>query len=485
MFKQRGDRFFAEGINNTLLHVYIHQPYENRKPGVNAWFGNEFNRFNTWYSDMDMFVDYLKRCNFLLQQGNYVADVAYFIGEDAPKMTGEQTPPLPKGYSFDYINGEVILDRLDVKDGKFVLPDGMQYKVLALPLLETMRPAILEKIAALVKKGGTILGPRPTYSPSLTDYGKADSIIQEMAADLWGNIDGKTIKTNTYGKGLVMDGMDLNEVFSKLQLLPDMKTQPEDPVVYIHRTLPDGELYFVSNQKDSTIHIEPIFSAEGASIELWDAITGTIRPLPEYTVNQGTTQIALRLEAFESAFIVFRKDATAKPANPRRKNYPEPVQSIGMDGAWQVKFDTSQRGPENIVTFDTLMDWSKHPDERIAHYAGSATYEKTIAIDDLMDGYVYKIDLGKVIALAKVTVNGQPVGGVWTPPYKVDISQALRKGENKIEITVTNTWANRLIGDHKLPAEDRTTWALFNPYTADSPLEPAGLLGPVSIVLYD
>src|SRR5690606_5376978 len=141
LFKERGDRFFAEGINNTLLHVYIHQP-NDKLPGVNAWFGNDFNRSNTWFYEMDGFMAYLKRTNFLLQQGTYVADVAYFIGEDAPKMTGIQEPSLPTGYDFDYINAEVIETRVRMVDGRFTLPDGLSYKILVLPPLETMRPEL-------------------------------------------------------------------------------------------------------------------------------------------------------------------------------------------------------------------------------------------------------------------------------------------------------------------------------------------------------
>ncbi|HEY5393313.1 MAG TPA: glycosyl hydrolase, partial [Hanamia sp.] len=137
VMKQRGDRFFTEGINNTLLHLYIEQPYD-KLPGVNAPFGNEFNRNNTWFYDLDLFIHYLKRCNFMLQQGSYIADVAYFIGEDAPKMTGTRDPELPKGYSYDYMNAEVIENRMHVKDGRLTLPDGMNYGILVLPKLKTM-----------------------------------------------------------------------------------------------------------------------------------------------------------------------------------------------------------------------------------------------------------------------------------------------------------------------------------------------------------
>jgi len=486
MLKQRGDRFFTEGINNTLLHVYVHQPYENRKPGVNAWFGTEFNRFNTWYNDMDIFIDYLKRCNFMLQQGKYVADVAYFIGEDAPKMTGAQTPPLPKGYSFDYINGEVIQKRMDVKDGKFILPDGMQYKVLVLPPLETMRPELLKKIAVLVKKGGIIVGPRPKYSPSLTGYGEADKEVARLAKELWGNIDGQKIKVHPIGKGMVMEGMTLEEVFTQIKLDPDFKTAGTDPVLYIHRTISDGEIYFISNQRDTVININPVFRAEAPLIELWNTVTGTARPLMEFSVAAGKTTIPLKLEPYESAFIVFRK-GTSKQVNNKKYqvNYPQLTKQIPVSGGWEVNFDTTYSSAAGIVHFDSLINWSRHPDPRIAHFSGTATYRKTIAINDFSDQASYMLDLGKVIAIAKVYVNGRPVGGVWTPPYQVDISPALKNGDNLIEIKVVNTWVNQLIGDQKSEKEKQRTWLLYNPYKSDSPLEPAGLLGPVSVKVYD
>ena len=149
MLKKRGDWALTEGINHFVLHLYIQQPDDKRKPGMNAWFGTEFNRHNTWFGQADTYFDYLRRCQHLLQQGKYVADVCYYIGEDAPVMTGVRNPEIPKGYSYDYINAEVIMNRVSVKDGRFVLPDGMSYKVMVLPPFTTMRPELLKKIEAV------------------------------------------------------------------------------------------------------------------------------------------------------------------------------------------------------------------------------------------------------------------------------------------------------------------------------------------------
>ena len=206
MMKQRGDRFFTEGINNTLLHVYISQPSEEREPGMNAWFSSEFNRLNTWYPQMDLFTSYLKRVNYMLQQGLNIADVAYFIGEDAPKMTGIVDPELPKGYQFDYINAEVIERDLFVKDGLLTLPHGTQYRILVLPKLETMRPELLAKIKKLIEDGAVVLGPAPKRSPSGESFPTADRQVEKLAGELWSGLDGRSVKAVKRGKGELLFG---------------------------------------------------------------------------------------------------------------------------------------------------------------------------------------------------------------------------------------------------------------------------------------
>ena len=184
--KARGDWAFCEGINHFVLHVNIHQPWEDRLPGVNAWFGTEFNRHNTWFEASRDWITYLRRCCHLLQQGTRVADIAYFIGEDAPKMTGVRKPDLPPGCDFDYINAEVIQTRLTVKDGLLTLPGGPAYRVLVLPAMTTMRPELLRKIRDLVLAGATIWGAPPACSPSLQHYPHCDREVRTLAAEIWG-----------------------------------------------------------------------------------------------------------------------------------------------------------------------------------------------------------------------------------------------------------------------------------------------------------
>ena len=477
--KQRGDRFFTEGINSSLLHVYIHQPFEDREPGLDAWFGNEFNRKNTWFSQMDVFTGYLKRCNFMLQRGDYVADVAYFIGEDAPKMTGICTPELPVGYSFDYINGEVLLQRASVEDGRIVLPSGMKYRLLVLPQLETMRPEILQKIKELLQAGACVIGPAPKYSPSLSDYPAADRKVQALASELWGD---QTESVRTIGKGrLFMPATSLQPVLEALNVKPDMRVNSGTPVLFIHRATDEGDIYFISNQSETPVDINLSFRVAGKLPELWNPLTAEIRLLPEFTCADGVTTVPVRLEGFESSFIIFRKKGT--PAKTTARNYPVKEVLATVSSPWQVDFEKGKRGPEEAVTFPALQDWTESTDPSIRYFSGKAIYTNRITLDELPQKALY-LDLGKVMVMAKVKINGQYVGGVWTTPYRLPVGDFLRKGENLIEVEVVNNWRNRLIGDASLPEKERGTWTNVNPWNADSPLQSSGLIGPVEIQAY-
>lgn len=477
--KQRLDRSFTEGINNTLLHVYIHQPYEDKMPGMNAYFGTEFNRKNTWFCDMDGFLKYIKRSNLLLQQGKYVADVAYFISEDAPKMTGIQEPALPHGYSFDYINGEVIKTRLTVKDNNLVLPDGMKYRILVLPKLESMRPELLKKIKELVTKGAVILGPRPLRSPSLQNFEKADLEIHQLTTELWGDINGTTIKVNPYGKGKVIDGMSLEDALKLINVIPDFKTDESDSVLFIHRELNDGGIYFISNQKNKSIKINPEFRVSGKSPELWDATTGNIRNLPDYIQTDRSTSVPLELAPYESIFVVFRKqNITGKNDH---LNYPKLIREIEIKGKWLVNFDANMRGPSKPVVFEQLEDWTQNKEDSIKYYSGAAYYHHSFELPKVKNGERVFLDLGNVIAIAKVKVNGIAAGELWTAPYKTDITSALKPGNNELEVKVVNNWINRLIGDYKLPEHERPTWTYYQSRNPNLKLQSSGLKGPVKL----
>ena len=329
--KARGDWAFCQGINHFVLHVYIHQPWEDRRPGVNAWFGTEFNRHNTWFSSSRDWVDYLRRCCLLLQQGTRVADVAYFIGEDAPKMTGVQSPELPAGYDFDYINAEVIQSKLKVQDGLLTLPGGTTYRVLVLPDMvlpgmATMRPELLEKIKELIEAGATVLGPPPVSSPSLQGFPDCDTRVRELAEQIWGPCADRqqflaTPGSHTFGKGRVMWGQSLGEVLSSLDCPADFSS--DKPLLYTHRRLADQDIYFVSNQRPEELVTNVTFRVQDGVPELWWPDSGRTQQIGVYGTAGSTTCVPLHLQPQGSVFVIFRK------AEPHAK---QQVVAIRRDG---------------------------------------------------------------------------------------------------------------------------------------------------------
>ena len=480
--KKRTDLFFSEGINNTLLHLFIEQPDE-RVPGINAWFGNEFNRHNTWFKQLDLYVMYLKRVNYMLQQGLNVADVAYFIGEDAPKMVGTVDPALPSGYQYDFINAEVLRETTSVdENGLLTLPHGTQYKLLVLPKLETMRPELLKRIKEFVEEGAFVLGPKPTRSPSLQNYPKADAEVKALADALWGDVDGVKVKSRKVGKGTIASGLTMEEAFAMLNVKPDCEYDPATKLVYGRRAMKNGDVYFVANQTDAALKdVAVTFRVSGKAPEIWDPTTGESRPAVAWSVKDGRTTVPLSFAAQESVFVVFEKDtdATSGAAKTNELNLT-PLVELNSD--WNVTFDSGEiaRGPKETVKFDALIDWATSDNEAIKYYSGTAVYEKTFKLDAAPKGNVY-ISLGAVSEMAKVTINGQYVGGVWTAPLRLDVTKFVKPGDNTIKIEVVNCWVNRLIGDSKLPEAQRKTWCPINVYKPESPLKRSGLLGPVVI----
>ncbi|MBR6388409.1 MAG: hypothetical protein IKS14_09155, partial [Thermoguttaceae bacterium] len=343
--KKRTDRFFADGINNTLLHLFVEQPDE-RVPGFNAWFGNEFNRHNTWFKQLDLYVMYLKRVNYMLQQGLNVADVAYFIGEDAPKMTGLVEPAIPSGYQYDFINAEVLTETTSVdENGLLTLPHGTQYKLLVLPPLETMRPAVIEKIKKLVEDGAFVLGPKPSRSPSLQDYPNADEKVKELADDLWGDVDGVKVKTRKVGKGTIASGLTMEEAFALLNCKPDCEYDPATQLVYGRRTMKNGDVYFIANQTDNFIRDAAVtFRVSGKEPEIWDPTTGETRAIKVWKSEDGRTTIPLSFYAQESYFVVFEKDTEATSGSEGNSNdlglYLNTIAEI--NGPWTVSFDSGE-----------------------------------------------------------------------------------------------------------------------------------------------
>jgi hypothetical protein len=336
----------------------------------------------------------------------------------------------------------------------------------------------LQKLKELVMQGGVVLGPAPKRAPGLQNYPASDMQLQRTAAELWSGVDGINNKQATVGKGMILQGMTMQEALALLETPPDFDSHATEQVLYTHRTTPDADIYFVTNQSDKIISFSPAFRITGKQPEWWDAVSGAQRTLPAYNQEQASTIVPLKLEAGQSGFMVFRRPAIGKiPGN----NFPEPKLMQTLNRAWTVQFDTAMRGPVKPLTFDKLTDWSKHSLEAIRNYSGKAIYKTTFTMNVLPPKEHIVLNLGEVRVIAVVKVNGKPVGSAWTAPWQVDITEAVKAGENKLEIEVVNTWVNRLIGDSKLPEAERKTWTNVNPFRPESNYEPSGLMGPVKI----
>lgn len=476
MFKQRGDWSYTEGINHVVFHLFIHQPYE-KKPGVNAPFGSEINRHNTWFNLSKYWIDYQRRCNYLLQQGEYIADFCYFYGEDAPRLTGQLKPEPPKGYSFDYINYDVIMNYMDVENGLFTLSSsGMKYKVMVLPELETMRPELLRKIYSLVEKGGVILGNPPKRSPSMQNYPKCDTLVKELADQLWPNLDDGSSKQDKFRKGKVYSNMSLEDVFKNINTPPDVIINKDLSVLWIHRSLPNMQIYFLTNQSDEKISFNAGFRVTDMQPEWWNPVNGSIHALPEYQQSGNSIFIPLELEPYESGFVVFVNKARQAETN---RNFQDYSITKEIHEPWVVNF-ISPFDERFSLTMDRLQDWSESGNEQLKYFSGTAVYQTSFELEELPGKNTF-LRFGDLSAIAQITVNGQIAGGLWTPPWRIDVSGLLKTGKNIIEIEVANTWNNRLVKDESLKKGERKSWLTYNTFKPDTPLEKSGLIGPVVI----
>jgi len=491
--KDIGDEAFCHGLTRYVLCFWVHQPNLNDIPGyqwVNV--GTHFDPYVTWWDMSHGWLTYIARCQHMLRQGRFVADFAYFRGEDIPGFIAPrnlQQPMRPAGFDYDAVNAEVLLTRASAQDGRLVLPDGMSYRYLVLPheASWSVSPIVLQKIKELATGGVTVIGPRPTGAPGLTNHPECDEQVKKLADSLW-PADSAASGQRKIGSGRLISGMTLDEIVQADGLAPDIEfrdVNPQARLDWIHRRDGGSDIYFVSNQSRVAATAEVVFRTGGKRPELWDAITGQIRDLPDWRVEDGRTAVPLAFAPRESYFVVFRKKAEGKSSKDA-KNFPELKPVAKIAGPWKVSFDPKWGGPESVV-FEKLEDWTKRPEEGIRHYSGTATYRQTLDLPETSrreNARIY-LDLGRVQNLATVRLNGKDLGVVWTAPWRVEITNAVKPTGNRLEIDVVNLWPNRLIGDAALPPEKRLTKTNVTTYKKGSPLLPSGLLGPVSVMAED
>jgi len=527
---------YAVGVNRLILHHWVHQPFDDKyQPGMGmGWWGTHFGRYQTWAQSGKAFFDYLGRCQVLLQQGEGVTD--YLCVENLT------------GYADVISMNDFLEQKIEVKNGKVVLPSGRIYPFIVFTN-SVMLPEVARKIKYLVAAGATIVSLKPTKSPSLVNYPVCDDVLKALSEEVWGNN-----KSNNYGKGFIFT--QLEDAKKKFNITPDYtveKAEKVDDIKLNHRRVNGSDIYYVANMGKTPQNIAVSFRIAGKLPELWQAEDGSMRKAAVWSEKAGRTTVSLKLRGLQTVFVVFQKptdaadhlvevktekssanycvttdnngiasfrsadtiSATATYVSGKQKAIIiKPTTSKVIGGEWNVSF-VPKLGTPFQLKFPELIDFSKHTDKEVMYFAGTATYAKTVKISkkEFTKGKRIVLDLGEMNDLAQVKINGVDKGTLWYPPFKVDITDALKNGNNTIEIAVTNNWANRLIGDEKEPADfewgtDRGVekghamkaypdWFLKNElrpsqgrkaftvwyyYRDNSALQPAGLVGPVKLV---
>jgi hypothetical protein len=515
--KKIADYWFAQGVNRIVFHTSAQQPLDT-KPG-NTMVGTHINRNITWAELAKPFMTYIARVSYMLQQGSPVADIAYLLPEGGPSTmpfwgAGLEPAP-PAGYDYDFVNTDVLLHRTSaLPDGRIHVESsgamhGVSYRVLVLPPTQQMTPEVAAKLREMVKAGATVLGQRPERSPSLAGYPDADARVRELAQDLWGDADGMTFNQHAFGKGMVYWGLTLDEVLTRLKSPKDFASSApvENPPVWVHRHTPDAEVYFVANQADAPAHIDARFRVTGKEVQVWrpmdgaaktagystvalvDQRTGNRQPGIQpalYAPENGFTVVPLDLAARESVFVIFRNAAV----EPQRV-VPSSMETklMKVTGPWTVTFPPNFGAPASIQLAN-LTSWTTSSDPGVKYFSGTAMYSKTLQVPAawLRGGQRTWIDVGKVGDIAEVKLNGKSAGLTWAPPYRLDVTDVLKAGANKLEIAVTNEWSNRQIGDRLLPVEKRILAqpgggpGLLPGFGAAQTPADSGLLGEVRLI---
>ncbi|MCS7023497.1 MAG: glycosyl hydrolase [Bryobacteraceae bacterium] len=485
--KESADRAFCEGMNHVVWHTWSHVPRNSPKPGWVYSAGSHLNRNVTWWPFVKPFLDYLSRVSYLLQQGVFVGDVLYYYGDGGYKFVPPRRVPadLGPGYDYDAINSDAILTRLSVRDQRLVTPDGASYAALVLPDGDAMDPEVLARLESLVQAGATILGPPPRRAPGLSGFPQADARVRELAERLWANLDGKTRTERRVGQGAVVWGKSVGQVFRERKLLPDVEAA--SGFDFTHRRTPQAEIYFIRNRTRSELAGELLFRVAGRRPEIWDPVTGRIEKAVPWRSEADRTAVSLRLAPLGSTFVLFRQISALPPREPtpaQRLRVSTAEQSFRIPGPWQVEFPA----PLPSLEMRDLVSWTQLEKEQHRYFSGIVRYRTSFDVPAswLRAGQVSVLDLGRLWAIASVRMNGQELGVVWTEPFQVDASRALRAGKNELEIEVANTWHNRLVGDAQLPPDRRQTATNIlvsdNVAWKDWPLRDSGLFGPVTLI---
>jgi hypothetical protein len=521
------DRNYALGINRIFFHVFIHNPWLNRKPGFSLdAIGLFFQRDQTWWKQANAFVSYAGRCQALLQLGRPVTDIAIFTGEDIPRRSilpdrlidlmpgifgegklnsekerlnnkGQPMRQLPagvnhsanmadpedwidplNGYAYDSYNKDALLNLSGVKNGRLQLNTGAEYSVLIIPGATKMSPnknmlsdESAQKLRQLINGGITVMLPRE------------EKLIKKLVGD--SRFKTGDLGFDRLGKGRIVYAPYKASTFDVLGLQKDFVALEVDGrqaqgIAWTKRKGDTFDIYFISNQKDSARQVNLSLRVNGKIPEIWDPLSGSQKDAGEWQILNGRTHLPVFLEKYASLFIVLQKSTTlSKNYKAKNWNNYQNIQTINQ--TWRVKFDNAFGGPSSPVIWNVLQDWSKIEDSSIRYYSGAAIYETNFSYQHSNPGQQTWLNVGTIANVAEVFLNGKACGVIWTAPFRVEITKAIKPGNNELKIILANTWANRLIGDQQLPKEKRVSFTTYPFNMQGKSLLPAGLLGPVFI----
>ena len=534
--KPTADQAFCEGLNRVVFHTSTHSPDEFGSPGFVYAFGSHMNTRQTWWPKSRAWIDYLARNSYMLQQGNFAGDILYYYGDQAPNFAKQRhiDSTLGFGYDYDVLNTEKLLE-LEIKNGKMTLPHGQEYALLVLPDQETMPLKVLQKIEEMLNDGALITGPKPRRTPGLYNYQEQDKELKVIADRLWKGLDGNTSEFNEVGEGKLYWGALQRNILFENDIYPDFNFKGQDDSTslnFIHRKTETADIYFVRNRRNEEVTAECVFRIQDKTPQLWIPETGEIVEDLIYRHEGDSIRLALNFAPYDAYFVLFTDDeqnehveevirngqlifpSTTKFArmygyNPKTGlfahegdyklnfnngdvkeltvNSPE---NFTVNGKWKLTFPEGWKAPD-VIELPKLISWTDSETDGVKYFSGIATYEIEFNFSTIDSDHKYILDLRDVRELADVWLNGDSLGVVWHKPFKIDISDVLKKGKNHLVIDVANEWNNRLVGDGNLPEEARVTntnivngpKAWSEPW-AQVPLKPAGLLGPVVITSY-
>lgn len=465
--KPYADGAMACGLNQFVIHNSSHQPVDDKVPGLGLGvFGQWFHRHETWAYQAKPWMDYLARSSYLLRQGRFVADFALLYGEST-NLTAlylKKNPPLMAGYAYDFVSANIFIHSLKMEGNALVAPSGMRYTALLIePEVKYMSIDVLRKLSEAVCAGLLVAGTAPEGCLNL----KYDSLeFRYLVDEIWHR-----------GRANVVAVTEFERELQKRREKQVVFENPDEHLRFVHRQLEDADLFWVANLSPTAREAEVSFNVYGKKPLLLHVEDGSVET-PAYTMKDGRTSVTLSFKPHDAFFVLFEQQTEQLAAvSPQQEVRPW----LKIKGPWALYFQKGRGAPDTTV-FDTLYSYTLSAETGVRYFSGTATYQKQFDLEYFDNRQPYWLDLGSVKNIARVRLNGRDLGIVWKPPFRMDVTGALQKGVNTLEIEVTNLWPNRIIGDQQPGVKEKITYTACPFYTADAPLLESGLLGPVQLM---